>query len=91
MLKSVMAFMLIGNVAMAATVEPGAIINDRYDSKALNVFATLIRANGWKCDSISSAIPFFWSDKGVTVSCNRDRYTYSLQDKGGRAVVTLED
>ncbi|MBB6411902.1 hypothetical protein [Mesorhizobium sangaii] len=50
----------------------------------------MIRANGWRCDSISAMLPFLMS-RGFSVTCNHYSYTYNFEDKGGDWVVSLDD
>ncbi|WP_439357885.1 hypothetical protein [Bradyrhizobium sp. DASA03007] len=49
----------------------------------------LIRSNGWRCDSVSSLVPFVMS-RGFTINCNHFRYAYELADRGGNWVATLK-
>ena len=55
----------------------------------LDELAGMIRLWGWRCDTISSARLLVFST-GYKVSCNRYRYTYLIQDRGGRWVVELD-
>lgn len=50
----------------------------------------MIRASGWRCDSISAMLPFL-IHRGFSVTCNHNRYTYNFEDKGGNWVVSLDD
>ena len=49
----------------------------------------MIRARGWRCDSVSALRPFLFS-RGFTVVCNGYRYEYDLRDRGGNWVVELQ-
>lgn len=49
----------------------------------------MIRARGWRCDSISVVRPFVWS-RGFTIICNHYRYEYDFEDRGGNWVVELQ-
>ena len=55
----------------------------------LDAAAGMIRARGWRCDSISAIRRFFIS-RGLDVKCNRYAYHYEIEDRGGRWVVTLQ-
>ena len=46
-----------------------------------------IRSNGYRCDSISDFRGFYFGS-GFVVHCNDGRYTYEVEDKGGRVIVT---
>ncbi len=70
-------------------IERNATIHDEYTPRMLNAAATVIRAYGYRCDSISSARPLVWST-GIKVICNQFSYAYLIQDKGGNWVVTLD-
>ena len=49
----------------------------------------LIRAFGYKCDSISAARPMI-SSRGFEFVCNDFAYDYEIEDKGGSWWVTLK-
>ena len=76
-------------------IESNAIISDTKDyprAKLLNLVkpgVAMIRARGWRCDSISSIRPFMFS-RGFTFVCNRFNYEYEFRDRGGRWVVELK-
>lgn len=68
-------------------IEPNAVRRHTDDS-TINELVRVIRARGYKCDSVSAAIP--WPvNPGYTVRCNQFNYTYHVEDKGGRWVVSL--
>jgi hypothetical protein len=77
--------------ATIVPVEPGAIIYDtiKGNSELLNEMVKLVRLNDYKCSSISGAMPFIFSS-GFKLVCNKYRYTYGIEDKGGHWVVTVE-
>ncbi|WP_127115143.1 hypothetical protein [Shimia sediminis] len=54
-----------------------------------NEASALIRAKGYRCDSISSLQRWVYGG-GFDVVCNKFRYKYELEDKGGRWTVTLK-
>ncbi len=51
--------------------------------------AAMVRLYDYRCDSISSAQPWVLSH-GFTLVCNRFRYEYEIQDKGGHWIVTVK-
>ncbi|MCE8523348.1 hypothetical protein KBY24_20090 [Ruegeria pomeroyi] len=81
--------------AQSVPIEPGAIISDTKDfprSKLLSLIdpgVNMIRAYGWRCDSISAIRPFVFS-RGFTIVCNSFNYEYDISDKGGNWVVELQ-
>jgi len=82
-------------LAQSVPVEQGAIISDTGDfpkSKMLSLIdpsVGMIRASGYRCDSISAMRPFVFS-RGFTVVCNNFNYEYDISDKGGNWVVELQ-
>lgn len=77
------------NQHQSVVIEPDAVINDDVNRKTVNALATLIMAWGYRCDSVSSVIPFVFSP-GFYVTCNRYRYDYEVADKGGNWIVTVK-
>jgi hypothetical protein len=54
-----------------------------------NAAKELIRQSGYKCDSISFILQSSWDDS-YRVTCNDDYYVYSIDNKGGNWVVSLD-
>ena len=80
--------------ALGVRLEAGAIVDPKLEelSNSQELFdslALMIRARGWRCDSISAVRRFFWG-RGFDVKCNRYSYHYQIEDRGGRWVVTLK-
>jgi hypothetical protein len=48
----------------------------------------LIQLYGHKCDYVNFAIRSNWSGN-ISVSCNENRYSYTLKDKGGHWIVEV--
>ncbi len=68
-------------------IEPNAVRRHTDDS-TINELVRVIRARGYKCDSVSAAIP--WPvNPGYTVRCNQFNYTYQVEEKDGRWVVSV--
>ena len=76
-------------------IEADALITDTDDwprSKMLSLAkpgVTMIRARGWRCDSLSAIQPFAFS-RGFSITCNRYNYRYEFRDRGGRWIVELK-
>ena len=83
------------SIAQSVTIESGAMISNTADysrSKLLSLAdpgAGMIRAMGWRCDSVSVIRPYMMS-RGFTMVCNNFSYTYNFSDKGGNWVVELK-
>jgi hypothetical protein len=75
--------------AQSIPVESDAIMSKNAPLALIDPAVGLIRANGWRCDSVSSLVPFVMS-RGFTIVCNRFAYKYELEDRGGRWVATLK-
>lgn len=81
--------------AQSVPIERGAqfVETDGFSRRKLKSFidpgVKLIRAYGWRCDSISAVRPFVFS-RGFTLVCNNYNYTYDISDKGGNWVVELK-
>lgn len=81
--------------AQSVPIEDGAMISDTADfSRAKLISLTgpgagMIRARGWRCDSVSAIRPFVFST-GFTMICNGFRYEYDFTDRGGNWVVELQ-
>lgn len=73
--------------ASATTIEPDAQVGVTRDV-AISL-AELIKIYGYRCDSISGARKFL-TGRGFVVNCNNYRYTYEIEDKGGRWVISVQ-
>lgn len=64
-------------------IEKDAVLFDDSGGSLDNIdkMARVVRANGYRCDSISGYRPFFFSN-GFELNCNRFAYTYEFEDKG---------
>ena len=49
----------------------------------------MIRARGWRCDSVSAIQQMILGD-GFSVVCNQYRYRYEFKDRGGNWEVQLK-
>jgi hypothetical protein len=72
-------------------IESDAIMQEKYkdDSRLMNLLVRLVKANNFRCDSISSISAYAFSH-GFNLSCNNFRYHYEIEDKGGHPVVKVE-
>lgn len=50
----------------------------------------MVKANGYRCNSISSVYPFVRS-KGYTVYCNNYQYNYEIRDMGGNWEIVVNN
>lgn len=75
--------------AQSTPVESGALISKNISPEVIDPAVRLIRAKGWRCDSVSSLVPFVMS-RGFTINCNQYSYKYELEDRGGNWVATLK-
>jgi uncharacterized protein YxeA len=71
-------------------VEKEAVINSKIDEDILSQLILAVLVNGYKCDTVSSAIPYIRGG-GYTMHCNNYQYEYEIEDKGGNIVVTVLD
>ena len=79
--------------ARLAPVEDEAVVSDMYKDAgvAIDDAVELVRNAGYRCNSVSSLIPFVFSPlTGGTLKCENYRYTYEIEDKGGRWIVTVK-
>ena len=76
----------------SSLTEKGAYIDARIKNKNKFILAavSMIRARGYRCDSVS-AIRGWFTKPGYTVVCNSSRYEYELEDRGGNWVVSYSD
>lgn len=72
--------------AAAVVIEDDAII-EYVSHQQVEAAVKLVRAKGYRCDSVSSLMPTLRG--GFTLKCNNWRYVYSIADRGGRYVVTV--
>ena len=85
----------VTSVATSTTpIEKNAVISEvkysRSDMlKLIDAMVPMVTARGWRCDSVSSASPWMFST-GFSLKCNRYRYKYEFEDRGGRWVVILK-
>ena len=75
---------LLATLAVTSMTTSIAYANDaamKRDAK------TLIQAAGYRCDTVDKVNPFIVK-RGYTVYCNGYSYSYELEDRGGRWVIT---
>lgn len=69
-------------------IEPDATISDFKTPGVVTELVGLVRAYGYRCDTVSHARPLFFKP-GFEIQCNNLRYQYQVVDRGGRWVVCL--
>ena len=72
-------------------IEDDAVIDEsfEYETSIIESTVGIIRAYGYRCDSISGFF-YFITSRTFAVICNESRYRYELEDRGGNWVVTLD-
>lgn len=76
-------------------IEQNAVISDTKDFPRAKLIALskpgadMIRASGWRCDSLSAIRPWMFK-RGFTMVCNNFNYEYEFEDRGGRWTVSLK-
>lgn len=81
--------------AMADTlgepVEPDADIDGalKHETKLISGLVGLVRARGYRCDTISAIKPFTVSN-GFKLACDRFNDRYDIKDRGGQMVITVD-
>jgi len=81
--------------AMADTlgepVEPDADIDNalKDETKLISGLVGLVRARGYRCDTIS-AVKTFSTSKGFKLACDRFSEKYDIKDRGGQLVITVD-
>lgn len=87
----ILATLLFSTTAHAQSipVESDAIMSKNAPLALIDPAVGIIRANGWRCDSVSSLVPFVMS-RGFSIVCNHFSYKYELEDRGGKWVATLK-
>jgi len=71
--------------------DPGGIyatLRDDRVAERINMVVNMVRAAGYRCDSISALSPLLSTHVGFNVYCNEYRYRYNVSDMGGHYVVT---
>ena len=69
-------------------VEDDARLSEDVSTELAIEFAKLIQFNGYSCNSISGVVPSAMSGN-VRVVCNQWTYSYTIEDKGGNWVVSV--
>jgi len=80
-----------GQAAMSIPIEEKAVIDStiRGKQEVIDELAVLVKANTYRCDSISAVRAWLFS-RGFTLVCNRFSYEYEIADKGGHWIVTVK-
>jgi hypothetical protein len=59
------------------------------ETKLISGLVGLVRAHGYRCDTIS-AVKTFSTSKGFKLACDRFGDKYDIMDRGGQLVVTVD-
>ena len=90
-----LAALAVPMIARAQSIEANAVISDgggfkEADLRKMSLIgAQMAQASGWKCDTVSAFQPFMFSH-GFTLPCNKYRYEYEIEDRGGNWEITLK-
>ena len=92
-------FILIVSIAIMAPltsfartpIEDDAMFTQEIEgnTQLLEQMVALVKANGYRCDSISAGRQMFLS-RGFVLSCNNLAYEYEIEDIGGHWRVTAK-
>ncbi|MCY3928644.1 MAG: LysM domain-containing protein [Acidobacteria bacterium] len=70
--------------------EPNALIDDEMSDVVVESLVALVRLRGYRCDSVSGAVPSIFRAGKFTLNCNQFRYTYVVEDRGGHWIVRVK-
>lgn len=70
-------------------IESGAKIDKATGVQGAKQMAVMVKLNGYKCDSVTSTLPFVRS-VGYHLVCNNYNYRYELADVGGNWKITVK-
>lgn len=56
----------------------------------VDALVVMTRLSGFKCDTVSAATPLVFGGPGFSLMCNKWRYSYKVQDRGGRWRVIVD-
>ena len=89
----VVAICCFTTFAEAAPLEEGAQYESGWTPEHAQAIANdvsyLIKQAGYRCDTVSSVLKWFWG-VGFNVNCNNHRYSYEIEDQGGNWVAKLK-
>ena len=54
------------------------------------LLAKVVKMKGYRCDEINAASRSPWSNGKYSLVCNNWNYSFTIEDKGGRVVVTVD-
>ena len=70
--------------------EPDALIDDHMSDVVVESLVALVRLRGYRCDSVSGAVPSVFRAGKFTLNCNQFRYAYVIEDRGGHWIVRVK-
>ena len=89
-MKSFIAVSLLtASFVAAANVPLEDDFRGNLNARQANLLAQVVKAHGYRCDSVSAATESSWDDE-YTLMCNGYRYHYLIKDVGGRVVVEVK-
>lgn len=77
------------NATLSTPIETENFVREEIGSSAAKLLADVVKLYGYKCDSITSVRSLYFSN-GFNIQCNYFRYSYDVEDKGGRWIVTVD-
>lgn len=89
-MKKLLLALIVSAPVMATTFADDYRQQPDFGSKQALMLAEIVKAFGYRCDVINSASRSAWSNGKYKLVCNNWSYVYTVEDKGGRAVVTVE-
>ena len=87
-MKKLLLATLFATFAASANIPYGGEQRHIKSKEGAQAAAKLVRAYGYRCDSITAFQPMVFSS-GFTLKCNNFRYSYDIKDVGGRWTVTV--
>ena len=79
-MKSLLLFLAVFSGVFANELSKGAVLEAQ----------SLIKAYGYKCDTIDNKPSFSSWDGSVKIICNNFKYVYELKDVGGNWTVKVQ-
>ena len=73
-------------------LEPDALIGQEFSPRIAQTGAMTVREAGYRCDTISAfVLKSMFSTKAFTLKCNEHRYSYTIENRNGRGIITMEE
>lgn len=88
-MKKLLLALLVAAPAMATTIA-GDFKESSMNREQALVLAKVVVAYGYRCDTVNAANRSPWTAGKFSLNCNDWRYSYTIEDKGGRVVVAVD-